>query len=758
MISMEASDTKEIKNVTDIIDIEYLQEIQDSLSQITKTSMAIVDTEGRFLTEMTNQHTFCRMLMESPKGSKVCAHTDAQLVKLCEQTKDTATATCPHTGLEMAAVPIFMGERFLGAWLIGQVRTNELDEALFERTALENDLPASAVKENIEEFSIISEQELRQILHFAMQITFELTHLAEVSHSVATKNKELYTLANNLDYTLTTFKEFINLSDIGVYLIDYETGELIMTNNVYAQFAGKSGADLVGDMCYLYMGMDDWCDFCPRAKVLDENGKPGAPYVWENYIAKSDTWLRITSKAIYWLDGRLTMMVTYMDITERKKEEERIARLAYYDQRLNIPNALKLLSDIAAAESVEKHLIVVDVQGLRKINGIYGRDSGDNLLLAILEWIYETSRQKAEIYRIESDAFAILLKNETDEEAMKIADTIWNRFKEAWKISLDVVDNMIYAGATIGVIPFTEKFDTYSDMVNMIESVLETAKKGNAPLKFDQEMNNRIQEHLRMEMSLKTCVMNQMQGFSLCYQPIVDPESGVWQGLEALCRWESPDIGRVPPDVFIHEAEQMGLISLVGDWVLREAIAQVKEWGLDRNEAFLLDVNLSPLQLNDADLHARVVSILKEYDYPPSKLSLEITESEDVQFSEHIVQCLEQIRETGVILSLDDFGTGYASFSKLGTMPIKILKTDRSFVNNIENDTLLQHTVRMMIEFAHMANIQVIAEGVETAEQKELLMKIGADFIQGYYYSKPLTAGQIAEKLQKFYGATGKRR
>jgi diguanylate cyclase (GGDEF)-like protein len=253
-----------------------------------------------------------------------------------------------------------------------------------------------------------------------------------------------------------------------------------------------------------------------------------------------------------------------------------------------------------------------------------------------------------------------------------------------------------------------------------------------------------------MEMSIKNCIFNDMQGFSVFYQPIADPNTGTWTSIESLCRWVSPEFGPVTPDKFIPIAEANGLIGFIDLWVLEQSIAQVKRWKLDTLSRFVLDVNLSPAHMGDPGLCSKIIGILKKYDFPPEKLSLEITESADVDFNERIVSMLERFKKAGIALSLDDFGTGYASFSKLNTLPINVIKLDQSFVRNVEFDHYLSHVIRIMVDFAHTAGFKVIAEGIENINQMQILLDHHVDFFQGFLFSKPLSGVDLESNLHKF--------
>lgn len=605
---------KEIYDVTDIIDINYLQRFQDSLGNVTKITMVVLDPEGVPVTRPTNLYAFCAMMQASRSGVAMCMKTNTKLAAINQETKGPAILLCPNSGLKTASVPIHLNDRYLGSWLIGQMRTNDVNLKLIEETALRAGIPPEDAKKNISMLPIITDEEFHNILDLVSVMTVEITQL----------------------------------------------------------------------------------------------------------------------------------------VNTRKKHENELLHLAYYDQRLDIPNDKQLILDINEKKGPDTYLICFDIQGLRTINDAYSRESGDLLLTEICRWIQSIRDYRQQIYRIDSDEFAVLVTDSDQQGAAALARRIWRRFEESWEIDLGEVHNQIYARISMGIIPCLKGYESSADLINMSVRILSIAKAENEIIKYDGQIDQAFKDHLQLEIDLKACVLNQMVGFYLHYQPIINPQTNRWTGLEALCRFESPRFGIISPSLFISEAERLGLINLIGEWVLEQAISQVKQWGLDQKEHFLLNVNLSPLQLSNKNLVSYLTAILEKYDYPANKLCLEITESAEVNFNDHIRDALDKICGLGISLSLDDFGTGYASYYNLHNLPVKIVKTDRSFVNNIENDHFLQHTIRVIVEFAHAAGMKVTAEGVETEEQKNILQKQKVDYFQGFYYAKPMPADQIKQHLDSF--------
>ena len=423
--------------------------------------------------------------------------------------------------------------------------------------------------------------------------------------------------------------------------------------------------------------------------------------------------------------------------------------LDLWDNKFALPNAQSLECDILKLSSETSFtLICFDIVSLRTINDGYGRKVGDMLLSAVRDWIL--SLDFGQLYRLESDEFGLLLPGADMETALEKARYIYDRFGESWTVGYNGAERQIFCAASIGIIS-SKTIQSPSDILNVIERILKIASRQEAIAIYDEETERLLKRNLEIEISLKSCVKNNMQGFGIHYQPIVNCITGLWCGIEALCRWCSPSLGNIYPLEFIPIAEQIGLIGIIGEWILEASVEQCKEWHLDTHEDFFLDINLSPVQLRDKNLDSKILTILKRHDYPSHKLSLEITESAQLNFSNHTLEAVSRLTQQGIPVALDDFGTGYSSFHTLINLPVSVLKTEKAFLNNIENDDYLQRLLEMMVSLAHASGMKLTAEGVENAGQMKLLMDNRVDYVQGYLFSKPLPGVEFEKKLHNFY-------
>lgn len=670
------------------VKVETLHKVQTAFQDLFQIPVTLMDLRGQ------------AVIAESGLAEVLSRNEVLELVSLNQKTLRECRRELTVKGIVAAAVPLLDGGELLGSWVFAY--------------------PHGAA--------------------YAEQLTVYLQTASAILSAAVAGHREL----------LAVLTDFIHLTDANVCLTDLDSGEIIMYNAAFKQTLWENEGLESPETVSLYALETGVIPPEIRTKLQNDVPEHKQSYSWSQYVAQADKWYGLTSRAIRWVDGRLAVLTTFADITEHKKEEERMHYLVYNDKRLGVPNGIKLFEDIQAAAPAGDYMICFNIQGLRKVNNLYGREAGDRLLKNIVTWVSTTLNFQYLVYRIEKDDFVVLVRDSSELAAMNLARFIYNRFEQPWDVDLDEVIQEIYVGAHMGVIEADPTVDSYERLQNLIEKVLTYARKESRLVLFDEVINDKLKEVLKFEEDLKFCVLNGMRGFSLNYQPLVNPRSGRWMGFEALCRWNRPEFGPVPPDVFILEAEKLGIISFITNWVLQEALRQVKEWRLDEVEDFMLDVNLSPLQLRDRELVGVVKDALLQNRYPAERLSLEITESAEVHFDEKTLKQLDYIRETGISLSLDDFGIGYATFSNLRSLPVDVLKTDRSFINGIETDEYLRYTVQVMIQFAHAAQIRVVAEGVETEEQKDILTEMGVNMIQGYYYSKPLTAAAMSAQLEKF--------
>lgn len=387
------------------------------------------------------------------------------------------------------------------------------------------------------------------------------------------------------------------------------------------------------------------------------------------------------------------------------------------------------------------------IHSLRRANRLYGRRTGDALLAAVSKWTL--SFPGGTLYRIEGDKFCIMFRNIDAESVHQLAVRMESRFGRPWKLSEGGRSHDVLVQASIAMLEDLE-CDYSGELPELLDQALETAEKEQRIIRFTAEHDRLTREKSRLKMELKNCILSDMKGFYLEFQPLVDPAVGTWRGLEALCRWTGPEAGPTPPDIFIREVEKMGLIHLLGGWVINRAIEACRSLRLDEIDRFFVAVNISALQLNRHDYVSAVSDVLEKQRFPANRLMLEVNENPRFLSGEHTKETIRALRAKGVMIALGGFGSGYSGFSGLKSLPVDFLKIDWGSADDAVNDAYLQYFYYIMSETAHASNMRLIAEGVETQGQLHSIMRNGADLIQGFLFSRPMSIEDVDRSRDSF--------
>lgn len=442
----------------------------------------------------------------------------------------------------------------------------------------------------------------------------------------------------------------------------------------------------------------------------------------------------------------------YSDITERKREEDRIQFLASHDVLTNLPNR-SLLSDrlaqaLAFAERNQNKVGVmfIDLDHFKNINDSLGHDVGDALLKQVSERISQCLRRTDTIARLGGDEFvAVLPEIASENEVAYVAEKILESF--AGKFVVD--GHQLSVTPSVGMSIYPEDGVDVTTLLRNADMAMYRAKDvGRNTLQFYRaEMTQSINERLQLEMALRQSISN--KELYLVYQPQINIASGDMVGMEALLRWQHPVLGSVSPVRFIPVAEESGLILEMGEWVLREVCLQGRIWQAQGYKLVPIAVNVSGVQFKRGNIVERVRAILNETKYAPALIELEITESVLMDLGDSSLEVMSELKALGVHLALDDFGTGYSSLSRLKTFPLDYLKIDQSFVRDISTDPDDAAIVRAVLSMSHEMGISVIAEGVETKEQLAFLTELQCKEYQGYLFSRPVLPDAIEQYLHR---------
>jgi diguanylate cyclase (GGDEF)-like protein len=447
---------------------------------------------------------------------------------------------------------------------------------------------------------------------------------------------------------------------------------------------------------------------------------------------------------------------------ERKKSEKRILQLAFYDSLTGLPNQTsyrdRLQQVIAHARRYNRiaAVLFLDLDNFKRINDTLGHRAGDHLLKLVSERLNGTIRSSDSLSRNRSDKLQttvarqggdeftlILTEIRNPEDAAKVAHRLVSKLSEPYK--LEGYEVFITVSIGIAIFPVDGE-DIDSILMNADAAMYHAKKQGKNNFQFYRlTMNERAMERLNLENDLRKAL--ERDELLLHYQPKVGIESGKIVGMEALIRWQHPEIGMVSPAEFIPMAEETGLIVPIGEWVLQAACAQINAWQAQGLAPIPVSVNISSQQFQHQELLITIGRLLESSGIPPERLMLEITESVIMQNTDSTFDILNTLTAMGLRLLIDDFGTGYSSLSYLKRLPVYAIKIDRSFISDIATNPDDAAIIKAIIAMAQNLKLKVVAEGVETEEQLAFLRDEQCDVMQGYLFSRPLPAEEASKLL-----------
>lgn len=436
-------------------------------------------------------------------------------------------------------------------------------------------------------------------------------------------------------------------------------------------------------------------------------------------------------------------------VMERDQVQKRIHRLAYTDEltglasRASFIQHLEEITKTSVRHSRHYGLLYIDLDDFKSVNDSLGHDAGDVLLKAIAQRLLNTCRESDFVARLGGDEFCILIEEVEEDYAANVA----KRCLEAISQPIEVYSRKLMPACSIGIAYFPDDATDSSALLKAADISLYTAKANgkNHYAFYQAELTEKAEYRFQIEQSLREAI--EKQQLSLVYQPQINIKSGEIFGVEALSRWLHPQLGQIPPGDFIATAERIGMIKPLTEWVLRTACNQLIAWKAQGFQSLRVAVNISPSLFLDKGFVRLVKRIIDEVGIAPAELELEVTEG-IVQTDPRNLAVFQDIKDLGVLLSIDDFGSGYSSFASLKHLMADYLKIDKYFIDDMLADEKTLTLVGSMVKMGQKLGYGIIAEGVEKPEQLDILQNLGCEIVQGYLFSKPVSADNISELLR----------
>ena len=541
------------------------------------------------------------------------------------------------------------------------------------------------------------------------------------------------------------FRRSFEDAAIGMALVA-PNGRFLRTNRSLCDMLGYREVELLGKTFQDITHPDDLdADLDQRRRMLV--GEMRTYQMEKRYFHKEGhvVWVLLSVSLVHDEEGEPLYFVSQIqDISERKVLEERLEHRAFHDSLTNLPNRQLFMDRLGQAlmRTRRRHkrlaVLFMDLDGFKVVNDSLGHEVGDLLLTVVAQRLRRCLRPEDTLARFGGDEFVVLIEALDDPaQAVQVAERITEELRRPFIME----GRDLYVLASIGISLGDARTHDTDDLLREADTAMYRAKDEGGDFRmFNPAMYERAFSRLEVENDLRRAI--EQEEFVVHYQSVVDLQTGELWGMEALVRWDHPERGLLEPSEFVPVAEQSGLVIPMGEQILREACLRAKEWQDEspRIPSLVMSVNLSASQLSHSDLADTVERVLGETGLEGSSLTLDVTETVYVKVLAANTAIFDRLRGMGVRFSIDDFGTGYSSLSYLKRLPADALKIDQSFVKGLGEDIDDTAVVRMLIELAHTLGLEVIAEGVETEEQADLLKEMGCDFAQGYHFSKPLPA------------------
>ncbi|MFA1285475.1 cyclic di-GMP phosphodiesterase [Citrobacter telavivensis] len=557
-------------------------------------------------------------------------------------------------------------------------------------------------------------------------------------------------VARDLVKGLSFAEQVVSEANSAIVILD-SRGNIQRFNRLCEEYTGLKEQEVIGQSVFkLFMSRREAAASRRNISGFFRNGNSYEVELWVQ-TRKGQRLFLFRNKFVHSGSGKneIYLICSGTDITEERRAQERLRVLANTDTITGLPNrnAIHELINDAIEQAVgdsQVGIVYLDLDNFKKVNDAYGHMFGDQLLQAVSLAILSCLEENQVLARLGGDEFIVLASQTSQSSLEAVASRILTRLRQPFRIGLIEV----YTGCSVGIALAPQHGESSGDLIRNADTAMYTVKEGGRGqfCVFSPEMNERVFEYLWLDTNLRKALENDQ--LLIHYQPKV-----TWRGevrsLEALVRWQSPERGLIPPLEFISYAEESGLIVPLGRWVILDVVRQVAKWR-DKGINLRVAVNISARQLADQTIFTDLKRVLHELNFEYCPIDVELTESCLIENEALALSVIQQFSQLGAQVHLDDFGTGYSSLSQLTRFPIDAIKLDQIFVRDIHKKSVSQSMVRAIVAVAQALNLQVIAEGVESAKEDAFLTKNGVNERQGFLFAKPMPA-TVFERWYKRY-------
>lgn len=580
------------------------------------------------------------------------------------------------------------------------------------------------------------------LLEMAMDISFALDRFVDEAQRIAT----LGALRDSEE----RYRKAFHTSPDAVNINRLSDGLYLDVNQGFERLTGWTADEVVGKTS---TALNIWHDPADRQKLVEHLQRDGRCLNLEADFVRKDGSIfhgLMSAQIVRFKDVDCILSIT-RDLTDKKRADAQIERLALFDQLTGLPNRTQLQERFKFALQLAQRgggvmaLMFLDLDHFKNINDTLGHSIGDQLLVEVAKRLKAVLREEDTLSRLGGDEFILLLPDTNQEGARRVALKLIANVAQSCQIEQFELINTV----SIGIAMYPQDGADFETLSKNADTAMYRVKRAarNDFCFFTQEMQANSARSLQLVNALRHALAR--NELSLAYQPIVAIEDARVIGAEALLRWRQPELGPISPAEFIALAEESGQILEIGEWVLRTAVAQLKQWMQNGLPRLIMAVNLSAVQFRHPNLLEMVTRIMDEAGVPHTALELELTEATAMDNPETAIAIMNRLHERGIRMSIDDFGTGYSSLSYLKKFKVSKLKIDQSFVSDISNDPDDKAIVKAIINLARSLGLKTIAEGVETVSQLDFLRLQGCDEVQGYFFSQPLPADAFEQYLRQ---------